>query len=181
MSSPAPTKRQRPRPRACRESGHTLGPWLACACDQRIPTHRAECWPFGPCAFEVRTCRRCRRVIDERHVADTTRLGVPQPGGPSAKTTRRAGSPDHRQGSKETPMLEPPSSPGRPTVAGRFVTFTWDDEHAYYGEVVAPTARDKAAPDGDMLLVQWQGRPGLRVWEYHDDLRPLSPTGRWLR
>jgi hypothetical protein len=113
MSSSASTKRGRLRPRGCRKFGHAPGPWWACACDQGIPSHLENGWRAGPCAFEVRLCRRCGRVVEERHVADpatAVTVSLPQPGGQSAKTIRRAGSPNHLQGSKETPSVEPLAS-----------------------------------------------------------------------
>jgi hypothetical protein len=47
------------------------------------------------------------------------RRGVePRPGGPSAKTFHRAGSPNHQNDSKEKPMVGRLASPGSDDVLG---------------------------------------------------------------
>jgi len=109
MLSPTPTKRRRVRSRPCCESGHEFGPWWACGCGLRNAAH-ADRWPGGCCVFEFRTCQRCPQT-EERHLAETTAATcTPQPGGPSATTTRRAGSPNHLMSSEEISMVEPSSA-----------------------------------------------------------------------
>ena len=101
---------------------HQFGEWMACGCGQAIADHQhpalgADDW----CEFEFRTCRFCP-ASQERHVTDVPTVpdipaqvdvedgvGVRRPGGPSAKTSHRAGwSPNHQSSSKEKPMVEPP-------------------------------------------------------------------------
>ena len=54
--------------------------------------------------------------------APTDRCGyreaAPRPGGPSAKSFHRAGSPNHQDDSKETPMVEPQAAPTEPRRGG---------------------------------------------------------------
>jgi hypothetical protein len=108
----------------CR-SEHQFGEWMACGCGQAIADHQDPA--LGPddwCEFEFRTCRFCpasqeRRITDiptDPNLAPDVAAdvedgeGVRRPGGPSAKTSHRAGwSPNHHSSSKENPMVEPPS------------------------------------------------------------------------
>lgn len=85
-----------------RGSCHEFGPWLACGCGQGIADHQDGFFADGLCAFEFRTCRHCP-ATEERHLADIEpptvpelpRIQAPSPGGPSATSSRRAGSPNH--------------------------------------------------------------------------------------
>ena len=106
------------RRRYCR-AAHEFGEWMACGCGQGIADHQDPA--LGPqdwCEFEFRTCRFCP-ASQERHIGDVPTVpdiptqiedteGVHRPGGPSAKTSHRAGgSPNHHSSSKEKPMVEP--------------------------------------------------------------------------
>ena len=90
---------------ARRRCGHEFGPWLACGCGQGIADHYDSFFADGSCAFEFRTCLHCP-ATEERHVAeaptvpDLLRTDLPSPGGPSAKTSHRAGSPNLQNDSK---------------------------------------------------------------------------------
>ncbi|WP_445186998.1 hypothetical protein ACTXG6_07295 [Pseudonocardia sp. Cha107L01] len=61
-----------------------------------------------------------RRGVQDTHETDESPhlVVMPQPGGPSAKNARRAGSPNHqRNTSEEIPMVEPVPDPALDAVA----------------------------------------------------------------
>jgi hypothetical protein len=51
-------------------------------------------------------------------MTEVSRGVEPRPGGPSAKTFHRAGSPNHQNDSKEKPMVGRPAAPGSDDVPG---------------------------------------------------------------
>lgn len=103
-ASLAKARRARWARRHCAE--HRFGPWLACGCWQGIADHQDGFFADGSCAFEFRSCEDCP-ASEERHVTDCPATTVPDvtstnthPEGPSAKTSPRAGSPNHQNDSK---------------------------------------------------------------------------------
>ena len=136
--TPSPAQREalaRANAARLRRCGHEFGPWLACGCSQAIAGHQDGFFADGSCAFEFRTCQFCPDT-EERHVTDVEAPTVPgltstdvqgprvgrRPGGPSAKTFHRAGSPNHQNASKEDPMVGRPDTgseaPGRDELGG---------------------------------------------------------------
>jgi hypothetical protein len=113
-------------PRRSCTGPHVFSPWHACGCGQAIADHQDEFFADGSCGFEHRACRFCS-AAEERHVSDVEAPTVPdlsspvagfRPGGPSAKSSHRAGSPNHQNDSKEDLMVERPGSAGPDEFGG---------------------------------------------------------------
>jgi hypothetical protein len=95
--------------------GHVFGPWWACGCGQGIADHHDG--SDGLCGFEFRACWYCP-AWEDRHVTDSpdaarlheTAHDAGRPGVSSAKTSHRAGSPNHQNDSKENHIVERPGT-----------------------------------------------------------------------
>lgn len=78
-----------------------------------------------------------------------------RPGGPSAKSFHRAGSPNHQDDSKENPMVEPAAHPHRATSGGDLMSIQITDDLMESNQTEHRAVRVSAPCQPQQWRVSW--------------------------